>query len=1055
MSRALAIAAVLVLVGCEGDTVPPANRCEGVRCTGTDVCNPTTGSCEPRDAGASDAGGADAGSDAGLPSDGGSGSDGGLDGGAGDAGAPDAGLPDAGTPDGGLDGGSPDAGPMDAGVDAGCGSDGDCFGAASHCDPSSRECVECFLNSHCLSSVTPVCDLRDHTCQGCVGNADCANPLPICLMRQCQPCNTNAECGPGLECDPLLSGNCLALPDSCANPKAILPSGLGTTSFSAEPGQAIDDTAGTCNASGPELVYRFTTSQVRDLTVSVTAQTGSAARPVVYLRGPSCSAGPQTACDAPASGAASLAIANLPAGDWFLFVESANGAPGRVTVQVSLLSPALPPTNESCAAPQALVFSGQTAVAVGNTTLAANDSTTATNDPSCSATARTSGKDLLYSYAISTRSNVTVVARPVPGSSLHPVVSVRTACGTPSTEVGCQAQTVAAAAQVTLNGQLPGTYFVWVDSGDGTDGAFQLEVTARPAVDNDTCSGVQTLTFTGNTATATGDTTYATNGNVLGDQTPSCSDSARGTGRDVLYSFTLTQPRDVTVAVTPTGASPTFQPVVSVRTACTDAARTAEKGCVSPLAPTQGALTLVNQPAGTYVVWVDGSLDTAGPFQLEVATAPPTPPPANDSCTAPQALSFVAGVATVSSSTLQAANDNNAFDVSPTCSSTARQTGRDVVYSMTLSAPQDVTLTVTPASGSTLNPVLYVRKAACNSQLLADELVCLQKVGPVSTTLTALAAGTYWIWVDGAGGTSGNFTLTATQAPPTPTPANDGCGGAQALTFVGDTATVTGTTVGATNVNSPTDNAPACGASFFPRRFGRDLVYTYTLTGAQDVDIRVMPTSGSLFVPTVYVRLPGQCASFSAGSEVACMAQTQSAEARLYLPNQAAGTYPLFVDSNSYETGGFTLTVRKLPATLPPANDTCAGPGVVTAGATGVMGDTTAARDDYSISSTPNYSSACRTYFFSGRDLTYQYTATATGTVTARVAPQGLFDPALMLLQPMCGAASCVRFSDSGGAGVPESFTFSVTQGQTYYLVVDSWDGEQPNTFGAFTLTVQ
>lgn len=1053
MSRALAVAvAVVLLVSCT-DT-PPANRCDGVRCTGTDVCSSNTGRCEPRDGGSSDAGstdggGADAGGDAGA---GGGAGDAGLS----DAGSPDGGQGDAGPPDAGsMDAGPVDAGAPDSGVDAGCGSDNDCLGIASHCDPSTRECVECFLNSHCLSSVAPVCDVRDHSCQGCVGNSDCANPLPICLMRQCQPCSTNAECGPGRECDPLLSGNCLALPDSCANPKVILPSGLGTASFSAEPGQAIDDTAGTCNATGPELVYRFTTSQVRDLTVSVTPFSGSAARPVVYLRGPSCTAGPQAACDAPASGAAGLAISNLPAGDWFLFVESANGAPGRVTVQVSLLAPSLPPANDNCVAPQALVFSGQTAVAVGNTALAANDSTTAANDPSCSATARASGKDLLYSYTLAARSNVTVVARPMPGSALHPVVSVRSACATPSSEVGCQAQAVAAAAQVTINGQLPGTYFVWVDAADGTDGAFQVEVTAVPAVDNDVCSGLQPLTFSGTTATATGDTSFATNGNVLGDQTPSCSDSARGTGRDVVYSFTLTQPQDVTVAVTPTGASPTFQPVVSVRTTCTDATRPAEKGCVSPLSPAPATLALVNQPAGTYVVWVDGSVDTSGPFQLEVTTAPPTPPPANDSCAAPEALTFVSGTATVSSSTLQAANDNNAFDVSPTCSTTARQTGRDVVYAMTLAAPQDVTLTVTPGSGSTLNPTLYVRKALCTSQLLGDELVCLQRVGPVTTTLTALAAGTYWIWVDGAGGTSGTFTLTATLAPPTPPPANDGCGGAQPLTFTGDTATVTGTTFGATNLNSPSDNAPACGTNFLPRRYGRDLVYTYTLTGAQDVDIRVTPTAGSPYVPAVYVRLPGQCASFGAGSEVACMAHTQPLETRLYLPNQAAGTYPLFVDSNGYETGGFTLTVRKLPATLPPANDSCTAPAAVMQGPTGVSGDTTGARDDYSISSTPNYSSACRTYFFSGRDLAYQYTASATGTVTASLVPQGLFDPALMLLQPVCGAASCVRFSDSGGPGVPESFTFSVTQGQTYYLVVDSWDSSQPNTFGAFTLTVQ
>jgi hypothetical protein len=205
-------------------------------------------------------------------------------------------------------------------------------------------------------------------------------------------------------------------------------------------------------------------------------------------------------------------------------------------------------------------------------------------------------------------------------------------------------------------------------------------------------------------------------------------------------------------------------------------------------------------------------------------------------------------------------------------------------------------------------------------------------------------------------------------------------------------------------------------------------------------------------VPTLYVRAPNQCASFSAGFELTCVAETTVRPLRIYLPNQGAGTYFLFVDSNSYATGDFTLTVTRRTATTPPSNDTCSAPTPVTAGPTGVMGDTSGATNDYS---SLTYSAACRRSFFDARDLVYQYTATATGSVTAAVSPEATFDAALLLLQPTCGAAQCVRFSDSGGAGVPESFSFSVTQGQTYFLVVDSANREVPNAFGRFTLTVQ
>lgn len=1030
MRRALIFSVFsLLYMGCPGEMVnPPADRCAGVRCTGNSICNSTNGQCEapPVDAGR------DAGVDAGTP----------------DAGVvADAGI-DAGRPDAGFDAGVPDAG-VDAGmvIDAGCTGDLDCNGIA-HCDPSTRACVECFSNTHCLSSVVPVCDLRVHQCVGCVAGSDCANPTPVCDQQQCVPCTTSAECGLGRECSQS-TFDCVPLNDTCASARAILPSGTGSLSITAEPGQALDDTAGTCNANGPELVYSFTTTSVQSLTVSVAALSGSQARPVVFLRSACASA--EVACDAPTSGSAGLFVASLPIGSYFLFVESANGAPGRVALNVSLQTPATTITNDTCASPIALAANGSSvtrAVAVGNTVLATNSNTA---EPSCSATARTAGPDEVFSYTLAVRSNVSVVLRPISGSALHPVVSVRAPCDAPNTELACQAAASATAVQVNLPSQQPGTYFIVVDSADGTTGAFQLELDAVPTVDNDTCAGAASLAFTGNTASAVGDTTFASNGSLSGDATPSCSDSARGTGRDVVFSYTLSQAQDVTVSVTPTGTTPTLQPVVSVRAStCTDATASGERGCVSPLATTVGRLSLVNQPAGTYFVWVDSAQDTAGPFQLEVVTAAPTPPPSNDSCAAPEVLSFGNGIASVTSSTLQAANDNYAGDVSPTCNTSAKQSGRDVVYQFTLAQPQDVAIDVVPTSGSTLIPVLYLRRGNCTSQLLSDEVVCAAAVGGAHSQLTALAAGTYFLFVDSSAGTSGGFTATVTLSAATPAPANDACAGAQSLVFTGNTATASGTTFGANNSNSPTDNAPACGTDFLPRRFGRDLVYSYTLIGAQDVDITVTPTANSALVPTLYVRAPNQCASFSAGFELTCVAETTPNPLRVYLPNQVAGTYFLFVDSNSYATGAFTLSVTRRTATLPPGNDSCTAPTAIPAG--GVSGDTSVATDTYS---SLTYSAACRRSFFDGRDLVYSYTATSTGTVTATVSPEAGFNPALLLLQTSCGAAQCVRFADAAGQGVPESFSFPVTAGQTYFLVVDSANREVPGAFGHFTLTVQ
>ncbi|MCA3012724.1 MAG: hypothetical protein INH41_10050, partial [Myxococcaceae bacterium] len=410
--------------------------------------------------------------------------------------------------------------------------------------------------------------------------------------------------------------------------------------------------------------------------------------------------------------------------------------------------------------------------------------------------------------------------------------------------------------------------------------------------------------------------------------------------------------------------------------------------------------------------------------------------------------------ASVSGSTLQAANDNSPFDVSPTCSSTARQNGRDVVYAFTLSTPQDVTLEVTPAAGSLLRPALYVRRGSCTSQLLGDELVCLEQVGPARAVLTDLPAGTYFVFVDGAGGSSGAFTLSATRSAPTSPPANDGCAGAQALTFVSDVAQASGTTFGATNANSASDNAPACGTDFIARRWGRDLVYSYTLPGPHDVSVRVSPTAGSALLPLAYVRAPGQCTSGFSGGELACGAPALGTSAFVWLPNQPAGTYSLFVDSDSYDTGAFSLEVRLSAPTPPPPNDTCASPQVVTQGAA-VAGSTLGATNDYALGTTPAYPIACGRAFNDGRDAVYAFTAALSGTFTATVTPTGAFDPTLLQLAGGCSAAQCVRAANLAGPGAAEAITFAATAGQPVFFVVDSASGAAPFGAGAFTFRVQ
>ncbi|MDX2015320.1 MAG: hypothetical protein SFW67_34325 [Myxococcaceae bacterium] len=1034
MKLRLAVLAALVALGCPPMDNPPVSRCEGVRCPSGERCDLASGLCVGADGGVRDGGGSDAGADAGR-----------VDAGA-DAGRDDAGRPVDGGFDAGLDAGVIDGG-LDAGFDAGptgCLLDADCFGVRNRCDTRTGACVECLIDGHCPSAI-PKCDVLRNECVECLSNVDCQNPRPTCRAQVCDDCNALTECGPGQTCE-LLFGDCVVLPDSCAAPQLLgIPDAGGSAFVTVDLVSAVDDVSTSCG-QGADLVYAFDLAGPRDVTVSARALGGATARPTVAVRAASCASGSELACDsAPDGGAgASVVLPGLAAGRYFVVLESASGTSGRVELGVTVAPGLTAAPNDTCAQVEPLAFFGTRAVAVGSTVLATNDGL----GPSCSPTAASSGGDLIYSYDVDGGSSVTVTARPLAGSTLQPVVSVRPVCASAANELAC-----GASGSLSLPTHPAGRFVVAVDSANGSAGAFQLEVTRTPIVANDRCPGLQALVFQGSVATATGDTSFASNDSSA-DATPSCSASARTSGQDVVFSYTLTQARDVTVSITPTGPSPTFWPVLSIRNACSNGAGNAELACVSPNASLQARASLVNQPAGTYTVWVDSAATTAGPFQLEVVTAPPTLPPSNDSCASPLALAFAGNVASASGSTVQAANDSAPFEPSPTCSATARQNGRDVVYSFSLAAPQDVAIEVTPSAGSLLRPVLYVRRASCTTQLLADELVCLERVGPARAVLTNLAAGTYFVFVDGAGGSAGAFSLSVTRSAPTSPPANDECLGAQSLVFTNDLARVSATTFGATNSNGPTDNAPACGADFVARRWGRDLAYSYTLTAPRDVEVRVTPAAGSPFAPVVYVRSPGQCASGFAGSELGCGAPSLAGAAYVSLPNQAAGTYPLFVDSDSYETGPFTLEVRLSAPTGPPSNDTCSSPQALSAGAA-VAGSTVGAANDYALGSTPAYPIACGRAFNDGRDVVYVFTAPTAGAFTATVTPTGAFDPALLQLNGACSAAQCVRGADLGGPGAAESITFTATAGQTVFFVVDSASAAAPFGAGAFTFRVQ
>ena len=447
---------------------PPADRCFGVRCTGVEVCNSSTGQCEPpaRDAGP-DAG-ADAGTDAGAPIDGGI----------------DAGF------DAGIDAG------VDAGIDAGrgrglrCGNASrrrlrlrrECFGA-THCEPSTRSCVECF-DARSASRRWCPCAICASTSAWAASRApNCVNPLPICDAQQCVPCNTSAECGAGPRVQPGHRRSAIHSTTPAPRRGAILAGGhRHQLHLAPTRGRPSTTPPAPATRAGPELVYSFTTTTTQALTVTVAPLAGSLARPVVYLR--SGCTGAQLACDAPGQRLRGpLASPPSPRAATSSSWRRPTARPGRVSLTVSLQPPPTSAAQRQLRGRHATLSVNGTSVTrsvvVGNT--AASPPTTTPPSPRAARPRGSAGPISSTATRSPARSNVTAVARPISGSSLHPVISIRTPC-TRAQHRGAPARRPRPRRRCRppSPGQPPGTYFLTVDSADGTTGAFQLELDAEP-----------------------------------------------------------------------------------------------------------------------------------------------------------------------------------------------------------------------------------------------------------------------------------------------------------------------------------------------------------------------------------------------------------------------------------------------------------------------------------------------------------------------------------------------------------------------------------------------
>jgi hypothetical protein len=231
----------------------------------------------------------------------------------------------------------------------------------------------------------------------------------------------------------------------------------------------------------------------------------------------------------------------------------------------------------------------------------------------------------------------------------------------------------------------------------------------------------------------------------------------------------------------------------------------------------------------------------------------------------------------------------------------------EAVFKIQLGTPSDLFIT---SHGSGFDTVVYLRRGCCG-----DEVACSDDADDRPTSLIAaraLAAGTYYIYVDGAGSAdAGDFTLDV-YATPAATHTAEACGNAERI----GANPVTGDTCGAHDDYSP---PPGC-SSAVSGPHGLDQVYYFVLDAPAMV---TFSTCNDTCIDTVlYIRdvcsdgaSQRGCDDDDCRASGSCLPEGNQVQSRL-ARTLGAGVHYLVLDTfaaSQIACGGFTITPTGVP----------------------------------------------------------------------------------------------------------------------------------------------
>ncbi len=677
----------------------------------------------------------------------------------------------------------------------------------------------------------------------------------------------------------------------CATPSALEFDQYGEALVVGDTTGSTATSADGCGAiAGPKSYYFFQLAEEGMVSIAVERSATNPTFSPAFALLPSSCAGSSLLCSTSTNGVALASSPLLEAGTTYIVAVGAAAEAGRFSLRVRRLTS----SSSSCSGASALrpieTYSANGAMVgrVFGTTEGALDAGVST----CSGA--NAGFDVAYRLNLAAKSAVSLTLTPAVGANtISATVSLRSesGCTTDATDLACNGIIFFGSSIARAIDLAAGNYYVWIHTKSATVGTFALDVKVesdRPAPENNECATPDSLgTAVGGTAA------FSRTGQ---DLSWARSNYAATAGGELYYSFTTDSAAYFSVKVLP---SRDLFPIVRLAKAVCPV--TTEITAASPVG--EGEISKIDlfdyktklEASTTYLLIVEAGQSsirgTLGTFDLELSLFQA------DSCPGTPVIWDENGRASFTAQSRRLA-------LASYTGSCGTMNGTERAFQVAVDEAKSLQFRVTaPATGvkGNFSPTIYVRKS-CATSGAANEVLCVTANGASQFLSTpALAAGTYYLFIDSASAPTGEtlFDLELAQVTPGSLPANDTCAAPTALQkdvpLYGDTrAAMNDYTV------YPSSNIGP----------GRDLVFSFAPGTTSPFKVTV--TTLTAFAPSIFV-FKNTCPTTSLATSKTSSNETsgQVLATNNITPTAATDVFYIVVDSMfGASAGEFQLLVQ-------------------------------------------------------------------------------------------------------------------------------------------------